>query len=48
MSQQGFANAQDRDALVTMGGRGTESVEHMVTEVGIRGMYHYWREVMGL
>jgi salicylate 5-hydroxylase large subunit len=31
-----------------MGGRETESVEHMVTEVAIRGMYRYWRETMGL
>jgi hypothetical protein len=31
-----------------MGGRGIESVEHMATEVGIRGMYRYWREAMGL
>jgi hypothetical protein len=30
-----------------MGGREIESVDHMVTEVGIRGMYRYWREVMG-
>jgi hypothetical protein len=31
-----------------MGGREIESVDHMVTEVGIRGMYRYWREAMGL
>ena len=48
MSQQGFAHAPQEDALVIMGGRGTESVDHMVTEVGIRAMYRYWREVMGL
>jgi salicylate 5-hydroxylase large subunit len=48
MSQQGFAHAQDEDALVIMGGRGLESVGHMATEVGIRGMYRYWREAMGL
>jgi hypothetical protein len=30
-----------------MGGRDIESVDHMVTEVGIRGMYRYWRSVMG-
>ncbi len=48
MSQQGFTHAADDDALVMMGGREVESVEHMVTEVGIRGMYRYWREAMGL
>ena len=48
MSQQGFAHYPDEDALVLMGGREIESVEHMVTEVGIRGMYRYWREAMGL
>jgi salicylate 5-hydroxylase large subunit len=48
MSQQGFSHYPEEDALVIMDGRGIESVEHMVTEVGIRGMYHYWREVMGL
>ena len=48
MCQQGFAPAGDESALVMMGGRETESVEHMVTEVAIRGMYRYWRETMGL
>jgi salicylate 5-hydroxylase large subunit len=48
MSQQGFGPSPDEDALVVMGGREVASVEHMVTEVGIRGMYQYWREVMGL
>jgi salicylate 5-hydroxylase large subunit len=47
MNQQGFRHAPDEDALVIMGGRGIESVEHMATEVGIRGMYRYWREAMG-
>jgi hypothetical protein len=31
-----------------MDGRGTDSVPHMVTEVAIRGMYRYWRQVMGI
>jgi salicylate 5-hydroxylase large subunit len=48
MSQQGFVHAPDESALVVMGGRAVESVDHMVTEVGIRGMYRYWREAMGL
>jgi salicylate 5-hydroxylase large subunit len=48
MNQQGFAHSPDQDALVIMGGREIESVGHMATEVGIRGMYRYWREAMGL
>jgi salicylate 5-hydroxylase large subunit len=47
MNQQGFAQYPEEEALVIMGGRGVESVDHMVTEVGIRGMYRYWREAMG-
>jgi salicylate 5-hydroxylase large subunit len=48
MCQQGFSHSTGESALVVMGGRETESVEHMVTEVAIRGMYRYWRETMGL
>ena len=48
MSQQGFLAAPDEAALVTMGGREIAPTDHMVTETAIRGMYRYWREVMGL
>jgi salicylate 5-hydroxylase large subunit len=48
MGQQGVTHVPDQDGLVMMGGREIESVEHMATEVGIRGMYRYWREAMGL
>ena len=48
MSQQGFLAAPDETALVTMGGREIAPTDHMVTETAIRGMYRYWREVMGL
>jgi len=48
MNQQGFAHTPDDDGVVIMGGRGIESADHMATEVGIRGMYRYWREVMAL
>ncbi|MCL2428286.1 MAG: aromatic ring-hydroxylating dioxygenase subunit alpha [Alphaproteobacteria bacterium] len=48
MSQQGFAHAPEVAAVVTMGGREIEPTDHMVTETAIRGMYRYWREVMGL
>jgi len=47
MSQQGFQNAPDDSALVIMGGREIAPTDHMVTETAIRGMYKYWREVMG-
>ncbi|HEY4174489.1 MAG TPA: aromatic ring-hydroxylating dioxygenase subunit alpha [Rhodopila sp.] len=47
MSQEGFSKSPNEDGLIIMGGREIESVDHMVTEVGIRGMYRYWREVMG-
>jgi salicylate 5-hydroxylase large subunit len=49
MSQQGFAAAAaEQAAIVEMGGRGIAPTDHMVTETAIRGMYRYWREVMGL
>ena len=48
MSQQGFGPAPDEAALVAMGGREIAPTDHMVTEAAIRGMYRYWREVMGL
>ena len=48
MNQQGFAHSPDESALVIMGGRDIESVEHMATQVGIRGMYRYLPEVMEL
>ena len=48
MSQQGFGPAPEGEALVTMGGREIAPTDHMVTETAIRGMYRYWREVMGL
>jgi len=49
MSQQGIEHGDDdTNALIVMGGREIESVPHMATEVGIRGMYGYWREVMGV
>jgi salicylate 5-hydroxylase large subunit len=30
-----------------MGGHEVEDTDHMVTETLIRGMYKYWRQVMG-
>ena len=48
MSQQGFQHAGDSDAVVEMGGRDVGNTDHMVTETAIRGMYRYWRGIMGL
>ncbi len=48
MSQQGFGASPDAKALVAMGGHDVAPTDHMVTETAIRGMYRYWREVMGL
>jgi salicylate 5-hydroxylase large subunit len=33
--------------VVEMGGTEVEDTDHMVTETLIRGMYRYWRSVMG-
>lgn len=46
-SQQGFESVPEEAALVIMGGRAIECTDHMVTETAIRGMYSYWRKMMG-
>ena len=46
-SQQAFDSKPDHRTLVEMGGREVGDTEHMVTETLIRGMYAYWRKVMG-
>ena len=46
-SQQGFTPSPGEAALVMMGGREIACTDHMVTETAIRGMYRYWRQVMG-
>ena len=49
LSQRGFRQwGEDGESLCELGGTGTEPAEHMVTETLIRGMYAYWRKVMGL
>jgi salicylate 5-hydroxylase large subunit len=48
MNEDGLAAFPEADCVVEMGGRGTENTPHMVTETAIRGMYKYYREVMGL
>jgi salicylate 5-hydroxylase large subunit len=49
MAQNGFAKAAEGSStIMEMGGRDIKSEDNMATESAIRGMYHYYREVMGL
>jgi len=47
-SQDGLGVFDDAETLVEMGGREIGNTDHMVTETAIRGMYAYYRKVMGL
>ena len=46
-SQEGFTQKPSHRTVVEMGGTDVGDAEHMVTEALIRGMYGYWRRVMG-
>jgi salicylate 5-hydroxylase large subunit len=46
-SQEGFEQKPAHRTVVEMGGYEVEDTDHMVTETLIRGMYKYWRKVMG-
>ena len=46
--QQAFAANGQARTLSELDGRDVKATDHMVTETLIRGMYGYWREVMGL
>jgi salicylate 5-hydroxylase large subunit len=48
LSQHGFTQDPDFVTLCELGGTEVADSDHMVTETLIRGMYRYWREVMGL
>jgi len=48
LAQRGIHCDESGSALVEMGGRGREDVDHIVTETAIRAFYGYYREVMGL
>ncbi len=48
LSQKGFEQKPEHRALAELGGRDVGDTDHMVTETLIRGMYAYWRKVMGL
>jgi salicylate 5-hydroxylase large subunit len=46
-SQEGFEQKQAHRSVIEMGGHDIADADHMVTETLIRGMYNYWRKVMG-
>ena len=46
-SQQSFERNARQTTVVEMGGYDVADADHMVTETLIRGMYAYWRKVMG-
>jgi salicylate 5-hydroxylase large subunit len=46
-SQEGFEQKPSHRSVVAMVGHGIEDCDHMVSEALIRGMYEYWRSVMG-
>jgi salicylate 5-hydroxylase large subunit len=46
-SQEGFTQKPSHRTVVEMGGTDVADADHMVTEALIRGMYGYWRRVMG-
>jgi salicylate 5-hydroxylase large subunit len=48
LGQRGVASAPEARAVLELGGRDTESADHMVTESAVRGFYRHYREVMGL
>jgi len=48
LSQVGFKQHPDYQTITELGGTGTGNTDHMVTETLIRGMYAYYRKVMGL
>ncbi|BBB62914.1 biphenyl 2,3-dioxygenase [Undibacterium sp. KW1] len=46
-SQCGFEQKPNHHTLAELDGIHIQDTEHMVTETLIRGMYNYWRKVMG-
>jgi salicylate 5-hydroxylase large subunit len=48
LAQDGIARYDEGQAVVMMGGRGTENTEHMVTETAVRAFYKHYRRVMEL
>jgi salicylate 5-hydroxylase large subunit len=48
LSQAGIDSNDDALCIAEMGGRAVHDEPHMVTETAIRGLYQYYRSVMGL
>ena len=48
LSQVGFTQHPDYQTVTELGGVESGNTDHMVTETLIRGMYGYYRKVMGL
>lgn len=48
LAQRGIHCDESGEAVVEMGGRGTEDQAHIVTETAIRAFYGYYRSVLGL
>jgi salicylate 5-hydroxylase large subunit len=46
--QQAFAAHGEARTVSELDGRDVKATDHMVTETLIRGMYGYWRGVMGV
>jgi len=46
--QRGIAGAGGEEAVIEMGGAGTESSESRVTEASVRGFWKAYRAQMGL
>lgn len=46
-SQDGLGAFDDAQAVIAMGGYEIGNTDHMVTETAIRGMYAYYRKIMG-
>jgi anthranilate 1,2-dioxygenase large subunit/terephthalate 1,2-dioxygenase oxygenase component alpha subunit len=46
--QRGIAGAQGLEAVIEMGGEGTESSEGRATETSVRGFWKAWRQHMGV
>jgi salicylate 5-hydroxylase large subunit len=47
-AQDGLKAFETDETLAMLGGHEVECTDHMVTETAIRGMYRYYREIMGL
>ena len=46
--QRGVTSRPDSEAVMEMGGSGTDDADHAVTEVAVRAFYSHYRKVMGL